>query len=158
MAANGKAVGRAARPRDASSGEVIKADPATGRAGVRWLVPGGGGIHGMEWAQGALWITSLRLKKLSRMDPDAFEVQHQIPVELGRAHGLSYEEGAIWCVHTTDRVVLKYDAHDGTVLDKLILPENAPEPHGMTIHDGVMYIADAGIAPGAVPSGSPWSG
>src|SRR5712692_7204119 len=63
MAANGPAVGRAPRPTDAETGEVVKADPDTGKTLARYPVPGGGGVHGLEYAEGTLWLTSLKLRK-----------------------------------------------------------------------------------------------
>src|SRR3982074_1132450 len=55
MAANGKAIGRPAKSTDATKGEVIKVDPATGRTVARFPVPDGGGVHGLVYAQDTLW-------------------------------------------------------------------------------------------------------
>jgi hypothetical protein len=48
MAANGKVVGRPAKPTDATAGEVIQVDRATGGTVARHPVSGGGGVHGLE--------------------------------------------------------------------------------------------------------------
>src|SRR5947209_8168791 len=64
MAANGKAVGRPAKPTDATTGEVVQVDPKNGKTVSRHPIPGGGGVHGLEFAEGKLWLTSLKIQKL----------------------------------------------------------------------------------------------
>ena len=44
MAANGKALWRAKRATDATTGAVVKVDPATGQTEARYEIPGGGGV------------------------------------------------------------------------------------------------------------------
>ncbi|MCI0418303.1 MAG: hypothetical protein L0387_29935 [Acidobacteria bacterium] len=158
MAANGKATGRAAKATDATTGEVLKVDPSNGKTLARYAIPGGGGVHGLEFAEGALWITSLQLQKLSQVDPADFRLIHQIPVHLGRAHGLAWDRGAIWCMHSTDRIIHKLAAKDGRILEIITLSPADPDPHGMCLYQGHLYYCDAGIAPGAVDSGSPDAG
>ena len=70
-------------------------------------------MHGLEFAEGKLWLTSLHLQKLSLVDPKDFHLIHQIPVHLGRAHGLAWDRGAIWCMHSTDRIIHKLSTKDG---------------------------------------------
>lgn len=158
MAANGPAVGRARRPADATTGEIVKADPETGRTLARYPVPGGGGVHGLEFAEDTLWITSLKLQKLSQVDPKDFRLIRQIPVHLGRAHGLAWDPPGIWCMHSTDRVIHKLDASDGRILEIITLSKDDPDPHGMSMHDGRLYYCDAGIAPGGGSNNSPFAG
>ena len=158
MAANGKATGRPPRPTDATTGEVIKTDPATGKTVARYPVPGGGGVHGLEFAEGKLWLTSLKIQKLSLVDPKDFHLIQQIPVHLGRAHGLAWDKGAIWCMHSTDRVIQKLDAKDGRILEQITLAKDDPDPHGMCLYKGHLYYCDAGIAPGGESNGSPSAG
>src|SRR2546423_1014232 len=109
---------------------------------------GGGGVHGLEFAEGTLWVTSLKLQKLSQVDPRDFHVIHQIPVHLGRAHGLAWDPPGIWCMHSTDRVIHKLDARDGRILEQITLAKDDPDPHGMCMYNGHLYYCDAGIAPG----------
>src|SRR5215467_3241738 len=158
MAANGPAVGRAPRPADSKEGDVVKADPKTGKTLARFPVPGGGGVHGLEFAEGTLWVTSLKLQKLSQVDPKDFHVIHQIPVHLGRAHGLAWDPPGIWCMHSTDRVIHKLDARDGRILEQITLAKDDPDPHGMCMYNGHLYYCDAGIAPGGKSNGSPSAG
>ena len=158
MAANGPAVVRARRPTDATTGEIVKADPQTGKTLARYPVPGGGGVHGLEFAEDTLWITSLKLQKLSQVDPKDFHLIRQVPVHLGRAHGLAWDPPGIWCMHSTDRVIHKLDANDGRILEVITLSKDDPDPHGMSMHDGHLYYCDAGIAPGGGSNNSPWAG
>ncbi|MBM3774207.1 MAG: hypothetical protein FJW37_03505 [Acidobacteria bacterium] len=159
MAANGKALGRASRPTDATTGEVLKVDPRTGKTLARYPIPGGGGVHGLEFAEGTLWITSLKIQKLSQVEPKDFRLIHQIPVHLGRAHGLAWDPpNAIWCMHSNERVIHRLDAKDGQILDRVQLTRDDPDPHGMCRYQGHFYYCDAGIAGRGKSDGSPWTG
>ena len=42
---------------------------------------------------------------------------------------------------TKRQVLFQLDSKDGRILDAIGV--NGPEPHGMTIHDGVFYLCDA---------------
>ncbi len=130
----------------ASSHEIVKCDPKTGKSLARHPVPGGGGLHGMEFAGGTLWVTSLRIQKLSQIDPKDFRLIHQIPVHLGRAHGLAWDNGAIWCMHSTDRVIHKLDPKDGALLEVVTLSKEDPDPHGLCLFKGHLYYCDARAA------------
>ena len=159
MAANGKAIGRAPRPTDAARGEIVKADPQTGRTVARYPVPDGGGIHGLLYREGTLWVTCFRWKALAQVDAKNFRVLRRIPVHLERAHGLAWDPPGIWVVHSTDYAIQKLDAGDGRVLDEIRLVKGEdPDPHGMDMHMGRMYYCDAGIALGGVSNNSEGAG
>ncbi len=158
MAANGPAIGRPGKPTDATTGEIIQVDPNTGKTVSRHFTPGGGGVHGLEYAEGKLWITSLAINKLSQVDPKDFRVIRLIPVHLERSHGLAWDPPGIWCMHSTDRKIQKLDANDGHILEQISLSANDPDPHGMCMHDGHLYYTDAGIAPGGKPNNSRYMG
>lgn len=159
MGANGKAIERAPRPTDSETGAVVQCDPKTGKTVARHPIPGGGGVHGLEFAENTLWITSLKIQKLSQVDPKDFRLIHQIPVHLGRAHGLAWDKGnTIWCMHSTDRQIHKLDAKNGKLLEVITLSKEDPDPHGMCLYKGRLYYCDAGIAPGAVSNNSPSAG
>ncbi len=159
MAANGKAYRRQPKPTDATSGEVLKVDPANGRTVARYPVPGSkGGVHGLEFTEGTLWVTSLASQQLTQVDPKDFRVLHQIPVRLNRAHGLAWERGAIWCLHSNHRVIHKLDARDGRLLEVVTLAKDDPDPHGLCMRRGKLYYCDAGILPGGKDNESPGAG
>ena len=109
-------------------------------------MPGGGGVHGLTWAENSLWITTLKLETLTRVDVN-FNILHSIPVTLGRAHGLAWDNGAIWSVFSDDIVIQKLDAKDGGILEAVQLADTDPEPHGMTRYLGSFYYCNAGVGP-----------
>ncbi len=161
MGSNGHTRWRAPKPTDSPQGrgEILKVDPETGKTVGRYPEPGGGGVHGLEFAGGTLWSTSLKIQKLSQIDPKTFRVVHQIPVKLGRAHGLAWAAPkAIWCMHSTERAIHKLDARDGRLLEAIQLTPDDPDPHGMCLRDGKLYYCDAGIGPDGKSNRSRWAG
>lgn len=157
MAANGSALRREPRPTDASSGTVLKVNPETGRTLARHPIPGGGGVHGLTWAEDTLWITTLRNKSLTQVNSD-FSIRHSIPVSLDRAHGLAWDQGSIWCMFSNDYVLHKLDVTAGRILEAIQLSRSDPDPHGMTMHNGIFYYTDAGIGPGGENTESLYAG
>ncbi len=156
LASNGKPIRRAPKAWDNDwskygvpvAGGIIKTDPETGKCVARYAMPGGKpstSCHGLEFAEGTLWITSLSLNMLTQVDPKDFRVIKQIPVHLQRSHGLAWDPPGIWCVHTTDRVIHKLDPSDGRILDQLAISKDDPEPHGLCIREGKFYYSDSFI-------------
>lgn len=143
LAANGKTPFREPRPTDFDYGRILKVHPTSGETLSAHRMPDSGGVHGIEWAEGTLWLTTLRTQTLSQVNPDTFEVLHTIPVPYTRAHGLAWTDGYIWCVHTSHRVIVKLDIRDGRVTETIEIKEPKPEPHGLTLHDGVLWYCDA---------------
>ena len=145
-ASNGTTVGRPFRSTDTHQPCVLKLDPLTGALIDRFPTPDGGGIHGIEWDDGLLWITAFNPKALILVDPADFSVVRTLPVEMERLHGLARDGDGIWCAHTTDRVVLKYHVRTGDVIDRIDLPPDGPSPHGLSILDGELWYSDANFA------------
>lgn len=146
MAANGLTTRRPRRPTDSADGAVVKVDPATGKTVGRYPPPGGGGVHGLEYASDGLWIDTPGSHTLSLVDPKDFHLIHQIPMKLDRSHGLARDKDGIWAAFATDRVIQKLDVKDGTVLAQLTLSKEDPQPHGLCMHAGFLYYCDAGFA------------
>ncbi len=149
LAANGPGtLWRSERPTDArpGQGEILEVDPATGATLRRYPVPGGGGVHGLEYDRyeaGYLWVTTLVDQTLSKVRIADWTVQHVIPLPYGRAHGVVRVEDGIWVVHTSDRVVVKLDLRDGTELGRIAVPQSEPQPHGLSILDVDLLYCDA---------------
>lgn len=160
MAANGFAIGRSKKSTDHPTGAVLKVDPKTGNTVAEWPIPyGGGGVHGLEYVDGFLWMASHRFTKISKVDVrNGFEPVHSIPVGHGRSHGMAWEAPNIWVMFSTDRVIEKLDAESGKVLDTIALGKDDPDPHGLCRHEEKLYYCDAGIAVGGGPNGSPSAG
>jgi hypothetical protein len=147
LAANGNgSLWRPVRPTDAQAGDILRVDPADGRTIERWPVPGGGGVHGIEYDHfeaGFLWVTTLKDQTLSKIRIDDWSVQHVIPLPYGRAHGVVRVEDGVWVVHTADRFIIKFDVADGTELQRLHVPDEDPQPHGLSLFGQKLMYCDA---------------
>ncbi len=149
LAANGAGtLWRPARSTDAEagSGEIFKVDVHTGATLMRQPVPGGGGVHGMEYdhvEEGFLWITTLKQQTLSKVRIEGWEVEHVIPLPYGRAHGVVRVEDGVWVVHTSERVVVKLDVGDGSEMERIKVPEFEPQPHGLSAFGDDLLYCDA---------------
>ena len=161
MGCNGMGVGRAARPSDRPGGEVLQCDIETGKTLKRYEPQYPGGIHGVTWnyATNTLWVVALGINALVELDvKDNFRIVREIPVHLGRAHGIDFHGDGVWCLFGNDLQIQKLDMNTGKVLDAIQLSKDDPDPHGMCIHNSKIYYSDAGIAPGGKPSGSSSAG
>ena len=139
---------RTARPSDAQQGEgaILEVDPASGHTVRRLPVPGGGGVHGMEYdpyEEGMVWITTLKSQTLSKVRVRDWTVQHVIPLPYCRAHGVVRVEEGVWVVHTADRVIVKLDCAEGTELDRIEIAPSDPEPHGLSACGDDLLYCDA---------------
>ena len=145
-ASNGQNTRREPQDTDTGIGWVYKLDPRDGRFVDRFRTPDGGGIHGIEWDDGLLWVTGFNPKALTLCDPaKRLEVVARFEVPTERLHGLAREGDGIWCVHTSDRVVIKYDIKTGVETDRIVFPPDSPAPHGLSIKDGVLWYSDANV-------------
>lgn len=149
LAANGPGtLWRPLRSTDAKQGqgEIFKVDPETGETLQRYPVPGGGGVHGIEYdshEEGFLWVTTLKEQTLSKVSIQDWQVQHVIPLPYGRAHGVVRVADGVWVVHTSERVIVKLDVANGAELDRVVVPPSEPEPHGLSIYGDDLLYCDA---------------
>ena len=139
---------RAVRDTDAKpgAGEIFKVDPATGETLGRYPVPEGGGTHGVEYDnfdEGHLWVQTLKNQEIHKVKISDWSIQHTLPLPYGRAHGTVRVEDGLWVTHTSDRVIVKLDLEDGTILERIEVPEDCPEPHGLSIHGDDFLYCDA---------------
>jgi len=145
-ASNGTTRARPHRTTDTHRPAVLKLDPLTGALVDRFPTPDGGGIHGIEWDDGLLWLTAFNPKALVLVDPAGFSVVRKLPVAMERLHGLARDADGIWCSHTTDKVILKYHVDTGETVDRIDLPPDGPSPHGLSIRNGELWYCDANLA------------
>ena len=129
----------------------------------------GGGCHGAMWHEGKLWIASLRLRGLIRVDPTSWQPEYLVPFyvsqERPRYHAMAWDNGAIWQIigndcknHSQYRPALvKYDAATGTAMEVVEFLPDSCDPHGLAMHDGALISCDAGIHPGWENNDSPSS-
>ena len=130
----------------------------------------GGGCHGAMWQDGKLWIASLRLRGILRVDPDSWKPEFFIPFyeapERNRYHGIAWDNGAIWQVIGNESKnfaegkpgLVKYEATTGRVLETVDFLPGSADPHALVMHNGELISCDAGIHPGWPSNDSPTSG
>ncbi|MFW6195593.1 MAG: hypothetical protein ACOC5M_03615 [Chloroflexota bacterium] len=146
VASNGQTRFRDPRPSDTGLGYIYQLDLRTGGFVNRWRTPDGGGIHGIEWDNGKMWVTGFNPKAIMLCDPyNDLEVLQKFEVSTERLHGLARDGEGIWCAHTTDKVIIKYSVESGEEVDRLQFPDDAPAPHGLTIRDGELWYCDANM-------------
>lgn len=148
LAANGPGERwRTPRPTDATTGEVVKADPNTGETLARYPLPGGGGTHGIEYdrlEEDTLWLTTIHSNTISQVRADDWSVVRTIPITLGGGtHGIVRVADGMWVAHRTTRRILKLDVETGRNLDVIQIPDSEPEPHGLSIFGDDLLYCDA---------------
>jgi hypothetical protein len=153
LGANGGVSGRRPpRPMDKPYGEVIQADLKTGKTIKIHPLLWGGGIHGITFVPQTqtLWLTALSIQAVAEIDPKDFRLVRMRAARGDRAHGLDWDDGALYVLFAGDRLVQKIDPESGRVQEIIKLsPTSDPDPHGMCIRNGYMYYCDAGLtAPG----------
>lgn len=122
----------------------------------------GGGTHGALYRDGKLWIVSNRLRGILRVDPESWQPEFMISFPFARWHDIAWDNGAIWMVTGTSSHIpdnrpglAKYDAASGRLLETVTFAPGSADPHGLEMHEGVLYTCDAGIGPGFVATDSP---
>ena len=127
--------------------KILRVDSETGETLGRFDTPGAvaTGAHGLEVRDGCLWMAVPPSATIYQVEPDrGFEVAHSIPAPGDRPHGIAWEGPDLWCVETDHRALYRLNTQDGSILDKIEIPADDPEPHGMTTWDGVFWYCDAG--------------
>lgn len=159
MGANGGPLGRFPRPDELRHGRIVKVDPEEGRTVGVYRIPDEGGVHGVLYADNALWMTCFKWNCIAKVDPDTFRVLHKIPLHLSRPHGLGWDPPGIWVGYSNDGLFMKQHIDDGRVLDIISLQKGVdPDPHAMDFYQGALYMSDAGIVSGGLPVKTPQSG
>lgn len=148
LAANSSGAGRwrTPRPTDASEGEILRVDPETGKTLHRFPVPGGGGTHGLDYdtyEPGTLWLTTLRSQTLTQISIADGSIRHVIPLPYHSAHGVVRVEDGIWVVHKLEWAIFKLDPADGTLRDRIEIPREMPEVHGLARDGADLLYCDA---------------
>ena len=139
-ASKGVTAARPFRATDTHMGWVLKLDLETGEMVDRFRTPDGGGIHGVEWDEGNIWVTQFNPKAIYLVDGENYSIVHQFPVELERLHGLARDGDGIWCGHTTDRVIARYHVESGEELDRITFGPDDAYPHGLSIRNGELWV------------------
>ena len=127
--------------------KILRVDRETGETLDRFDTPGAvaTGAHGLEMRDGRLWMAVPPSATIYQVDVACgFEVIHSIPAPGDRPHGIAWEGRGLWCVETDHRAIYRLNAADGGIRERIEIPEEHPEPHGMTMWDGAFWYCDAG--------------
>lgn len=143
MCSNGMPSTRPPTPDDTERTRIVKTDPMTGAPLAQIWVPDDSDVHGVQWTPDGLWLTTLDQQSLTLVDAESFAPRRSFRVPLQRAHGLAWDGQSLWCAFTTDRIVLQFDATDGSGLKRIDLSEEPLEPHGLTMWEERLWICDA---------------
>lgn len=157
IGSNAPANARYPRPTDWKAPCILKCDMETGELVARYPTPDGGGIHGLEWIDGLLWITCFRPQGMRLIDPKDFRVLKSIEVPYPWPHGLAWDGEGMWMSHTGLKIIVKYDVETGKELECIQYAEDAPAPHGFTIWNGDMWSCDANWPSPVHPDGPSFS-
>ena len=142
-ACNGTASARPPRPTDDHISKVRKIDLVSGETVDLFNTPDGGGIHGLEWEDGNIWITAFNPKSLILIDGTSFEIIRKFSCDLNVLHGLALDGEGIWCSDRAEKLVVKFHKKTGKKMEELKLPTDGPDPHGLTIREGQLWYSDA---------------
>jgi streptogramin lyase len=143
------------RPYDKSFGEIVQLD-MKGKQLAGFRTPwGGGGVHGTFYMRDTnmLWAVAPGPGLLVEMDPkDKLRVTNMVAIKMNVPHGLDFYDGSWWVIDGADRLVQRIDPKGGKVQQIWKFGPNDPDPHGMALHDGYVYVTDAGLGGGRKPS------
>lgn len=147
VASNGPTQSRKFRQSDTHRPMLLKLDAETGQCLEKFDSPDGGGIHGLAWDDGLIWMTQFNPKSLILFNPATKSVIKYFKVNLEVPHGLAIDTDGIWCSDRLEKVIVKYDATNGNEISKITLPTDGPDPHGLSITNGVLWYSDADFPP-----------
>jgi glutamine cyclotransferase len=102
---------------------IQKIDPDSGR--VLSTIPApGGGVSGLAWAEGSLWVGEYRARKIHQVDPATGKVLRSIDSNRF-VTGVTWVDGDLW--HATwegdESSLRQIDPATGDVLTQLDMPE-----------------------------------
>ncbi len=106
-----------------AASRIQKIDPKTGRVLATIPAPGSGGVSGLAWAEGSLWVGEYRARKIHQIDPKTGKVLRSI--ECNRfVTGVTWVDGELW--HGTwqgeESDIRRIDPQTGEVLQQLDMP------------------------------------
>jgi sugar lactone lactonase YvrE len=102
----------------------------------------GTGAHGQEWRDGRLWFAVPPSRSVYCIDPKTWVVQTMFPTAGNRPHGIGWEGPYLWVTDSNLNAFHKHDPQTGEIVEKIVLNDSDPLPHGMTIRNGWMWYCD----------------
>jgi glutamine cyclotransferase len=102
---------------------IRKIDPDTGEVLGTIPAPGNGGVSGLAWAEGSLWVGEYRAAKIHQVDPGTGAVLRTIQSDRF-VTGVTWVDGELW--HGTwegdASDVRRVDPETGDVVERLEMP------------------------------------
>jgi outer membrane protein assembly factor BamB len=108
------------------AGRIQKIDPHTGRVLASLPSPGEGDNAGLTWAEGKLWVSKHRGRKIHQIDPESGEVLRAL--ESNRfVTGVTWVDGELWHGTLEDGVseLRRIEPDNGEVIASLAMPAGA---------------------------------
>lgn len=108
-----------------SADRIQKIDPATGKV-VATIPAPEGGVSGMAWGEGTLWVGQYRNRKIHQVDPNTGAILRTI--ESNRfVTGVTWMEDELWhgTLESDESCLRQIDPQTGEVLQQLDMPKGA---------------------------------
>jgi glutamine cyclotransferase len=102
---------------------IRKIDPQTGEVLGTIPAPGNGGVSGLAWAEGTLWVGQHRDRRIHQIDPETGSVLRTIESDRF-VTGVTWVDGELWHGTWQDEAsdVRRIDPGTGEVLECLEMP------------------------------------
>jgi glutamine cyclotransferase len=102
---------------------IRKIDPRTGEVLGTIPAPGNGGVSGLAWAEGTLWVGQHRDRRIHQIDPETGSVLRTIESDRF-VTGVTWVDGELWHGTWQDEAsdVRRIDPGTGEVLECLEMP------------------------------------
>ena len=142
-ASNGRTQARPFKNTDTHKNIIYKLDIKSGKFIDSFSTPDGGGVHGLEWDNGIIWVTAFNPKAIYKINSKNYQIEAKFLVDEDRLHGLARHDNGIWCAHTSSKKIIKYDINNGSIVEEIQLDKDDPYPHGMSIKNNKIWICDA---------------
>lgn len=106
-----------------SESRIQKIEPETGRVLATIPAPGGGGVSGLAWAEGTLWVGEYRARKIHQIDPETGAILRTIQSNRF-VTGVTWVDDELW--HATWEAdaseLRRIDPQTGEVLEQVEMP------------------------------------
>jgi glutamine cyclotransferase len=123
---------------------IQKIDPKSGRVLATIPAPGGGGVSGLAWAEGTLWVGQYRDRKIYQIDPETGAILRTIKSNR-YVTGVTWVDGELW--HGTwegDQSELRrVHPRTGEVLERLAMPRGVGVS-GLESDGGALFFCGGG--------------
>jgi len=102
---------------------IDKIDPQTGRVLATIPAPAGGGLSGLAWAEGTLWVGQYPQRKIHQLDPETGAILRTLESDRF-VTGVTWVDGEFWHGTWEDDAseLRRIDPQSGEVLERIEMP------------------------------------